>query len=89
MKKVTAVLSIIILFGVFVFTPVQYLNAAEIITVWLDKLDENVKKTDGVKFKGTIDGLQEGNKYIIRIQVFEDGGTDYSAPLLKSFTVSE
>ena len=60
---------------------------SDTIAVYLDKPKEVVKKTDGVKFRGEIDGLESGKSYIIRIQVFEDGGTAYSAPLLESFTV--
>ena len=61
--------------------------APETITVSLDKQKEVVKKTDGVKFRGEIDGLESDKSYIIRIQIYEDGGAAYSAPLLQSFTV--
>jgi hypothetical protein len=53
----------------------------------LDTPKDVVKKTDNVKIKGEIGGLTPGKSYIIRIQVYEDGGSAYSAPCFKSFTV--
>ena len=62
-------------------------NTAQTITVTLDKPKAEVRQNDGVKVSGEIDGLEYGKKYIIRIQVYEDGGSGYSAPHFKSFTV--
>ena len=62
-------------------------NTAETITVTLDKPKAEVRQNDGVKVSGEIDGLEYGKKYIIRIQVYEDGGSAYSAPHFKSFAV--
>jgi len=62
-------------------------NMADPIVVSLTKPKDVVKKTDNLKVQGNIDGLEAGKTYIIRVQVFEDGATNYSAPLLQSFTV--
>ena len=63
--------------------------APYVITVNLDKPGDTVKKTDDIKIKGDIDGLVVGKSYIIRIQVYEDGGANYSAPFFANFTVVE
>ncbi|MFC1574993.1 hypothetical protein ACFL3Z_02825 [Gemmatimonadota bacterium] len=60
---------------------------AEVITVDLDKPKATVRKTDGVKIQGEIGGLEPGKRYIVRVQVYEDGGTAYSAPKFLSFEV--
>ena len=69
--------------------PATFSIAAESIYVYIDKPKDFVKKTDNLKIQGDIDGLEAGKSYIIRVQVFEDGGTNYSAPVLHSFTVEE
>jgi len=65
-----------------------YSYAAETISISLDTPKGVVKKTD-IKIKGKVEGLAPGKKYIIQIRVVEDGGPDYSAPFLKSFTVED
>jgi len=89
MKKNAMIIFIVTLLGVLVFMPMYSSNAAESIDVWLEKPKDVTNKTDGVKIKGYIDGLEEGVKYIIRIQVYEDGGSAYSPPFFKSFSVVE
>lgn len=61
--------------------------APEVIFINLEKPGDLIHKTDNVKVKADIDGLVEGKSYVIRVQVVEDGGPDYSAPAFKSFTV--
>jgi deoxyinosine 3'endonuclease (endonuclease V) len=63
--------------------------AAAVITVKMEKPKDTVQKTSDVKIRSKVSGLVRGKKYIIRIQVFEDGGTDYSNPVYKSFKVSQ
>ena len=64
-------------------------NTAQTLTVTLDKPKAEVRQINGVKVSGKIDGLQYGKRYIIRIQVYEDGGSGYSAPHFKSFDVKK
>ena len=61
--------------------------APEVIFITLEKPVDLIHKTDNVKLKGDMDGLVEGKSYILRCQVFENGGTDYSAPLFQYFAV--
>ena len=67
--------------------PATFSIAAGSLSVCLDKPDNIVKKTDKLKLMGYIDGLEAGKSYTMRIQVFEDGSTNFSPPLLHSFTV--
>jgi len=89
MQKFAKLLCISVLMVSLFLVPISYSFAGITIFVYLDKPHDFVKKTDDVKFKGDIDGLEAGKKYIIRVQVYEDGGMNYSAPLLKAFTVEE
>ena len=68
-------------------TPVTFSIAAGSLSVYLDKPDNIVKKTDKLKLIGYIGGLEAGKSYIMRVQVFEDGGASYSPPAFHSFTV--
>jgi hypothetical protein len=63
------------------------INLSAKFNVFLDKPKEVIKNKDKVKLEGYIGGLEKGKKYIIFIQVFEDGGIAKSAPLYKKFTV--
>jgi len=62
-------------------------NAAEVIFISLEKPGDTLNKTHNVKFKGDIEGLVEGNKYRIIMQVIQVEGSDYSQKLEKTFTV--
>ena len=87
MRRFVTIMLAVILLGSLTLVPINSSFAAMTITVSLDKPTDEVNKTDNVKIKGYIDGLEAGKTYIIRVQVFEDGGPNYSAPLLKSFSV--
>lgn len=65
----------------------EVLLEAVTLSVSLDKPRDVVKKTDNLKLQGDISGLVPGKTYIVRVQVFEDGGSTYSPPLLRSFQV--
>lgn len=57
------------------------------LSVLLDKPRDVVKKTDNLKLQGDISGLEAGKSYIVRVQVFENGSTAHSPPLLRYFQV--